>query len=114
MPGTRAALAVAGAVTACCLIAGCGQPSSTLEPTRGPNQQECVQAVFDVLSGMFSRPYDSGPFESFITRYGTQSVTYNAYLDVFTSFYSLSNSGGVPGAESRLRPIVTRDCAAAS
>jgi hypothetical protein len=60
---------------------------------------------------MFTKPYDNGPFEAFITRYGTQSVTYNAYLDVFTSFYSISTVAGVAGAQARLRPIVMRDCA---
>lgn len=111
----RTAVAVAGCVATCCLLAACGQASSIAQqPTGSGARQECVQAVFDVLSGMVAKPYDSGPFDSFVTRYGTGSVTYNAYLDVFTSFYSLSSSGGVPGAESRLRPIVVRDCASAS
>jgi hypothetical protein len=112
MRGSRT-IAIVIAVTACCVGAGCGQPSSAIRtPTAQDTGQECVQAVFSVLSGMFTKPYDNGPFEAFITRYGTQSVTYNAYLDVFTSFYSLSTAAGVTSAESRLRSTVTRDCAA--
>lgn len=107
---TCAAVAVLG-----CVATGCAHTTSA---TRGSAlsspQQQCVQAVFDVLSGMITKPYDNGPFEAFVTRYGTQSVTYNAYLDVFTSFYSLSANDGVRGAEQRLRPMVTKDCAASS
>ena len=120
-PGTKAGgmpLALRGArIVACavvvgCAVAACGQPDAT--PRAPSPQQECVQAVFDVLSGMVSRPYDNRPFADFVTRYGTQSVPYSAYLDVFTSFRSLSASQGVHGAENRLRAIVTRDCAGAS
>jgi hypothetical protein len=94
-----------------CVVTGCGEAVSTPQgPTQASNQQQCVQAVFDVLSGMIAKPFDNAPFQAFVTRYGTQSVTYNAYLDVFTSFYSLSADHGVPGAESRLRAIVARDC----
>jgi hypothetical protein len=73
-----------------------------------------VQAVFDVLRGMVNKPYDGQPFKSFVTTYGTQSVTYDAYLDVFTSFYSLSASNGVQHAETRLLPTVSRDCSPGS
>jgi hypothetical protein len=95
---------------------GCAQgpaPSTQAVP-RATAQQACVQAVFDVLSGMFSRPYDNRPFQDFVTRYGTQSVTYGAYRDAFAPFYDLAASNGVPGAEQRLRSAVTRECAAAS
>ena len=53
------------------------------------------------------------PFEEFVTRYGTGSVTYSAYLDAFTPFYDLSATDGVRGAEDRLRAAVTKECAAA-
>jgi hypothetical protein len=76
-------------------------------------QQQCVQAVFTVLSGMVSRPYDNRPFEDFVTRYGTDSVTYSAYRDTFTSFYDLSASQGIRGAENRLRASITEECASA-
>lgn len=102
-------------VAVCCVAAGCGTgvPGSEGAPAESA-QQECVDAVFGVLSGMIDRPYDNRPFQDFVTRYGTGSVTYSAYLDVFSSFYSLSASQGVRGAEDRLRATVTRDCAAAS
>lgn len=102
----------AAVVVVGCVVAACGQADSA--PGAPSPQQQCVQAVFGVLDGMISRPYDSQPFADFVTRYGTQSVTYSAYLDVFTSFRSLSASQGVHGAESRLRPELTRDCAGAS
>jgi hypothetical protein len=105
--GVCAAVVVVG-----CVASGCGEAVSTPQgPVRANAQQQCVQAVFDVLSGMIANPYDSSPFEAFVTRYGTQSVTYNAYRDVFTSFYSLSTDHGVRGAEDRLRSVVARDCA---
>jgi hypothetical protein len=98
-----------------CVAAACADSTSPSQGSASSNpQQQCVQAVFDVLSGMITRPYDNRPFEAFVTRYGTQSVTYNAYLDVFTSFYGLSADDGVRGAEQRLRPTVTKDCGASS
>lgn len=112
MRGSRAIAALTGVAAACSVVAACAQQPPATTPTAGDAQQECVQAVFTVLSGMFTRPYDNAPFERFITRYGTQSVTYNAYLNVFTSFYSLSTASGVAEAESRLRPTLMRDCAA--
>ena len=45
--------------------------------------------------------------------YGTQSVTYNAYRNTFAPFYDLAATQGVRGAEQRLRPAITKDCAAA-
>lgn len=109
------ARACAAVVVVGCVATGCAHADSSLQrPTRADAQQQCVQAVFGVLSGMADRPYDSRPFADFVTRYGTQSVTYSAYLDVFTPFQSLSASQGVQGAENRLRATVTRDCAAAS
>ena len=94
---------------------GCAQsPSSPAQAVpRATAQQACVQAVFDVLSGMFSRPFDSRPFQDFVTRYGTQSVTYSAYRDAFAPFYDLAATNGVHGAEQRLRAAVTRECATA-
>jgi hypothetical protein len=107
--GVRVAACVA--VVGCAVVA-CGQADSA--PRAPSPQQQCVQAVFGVLSGMITRPYDSQPFADFVTRYGTQSVTYSAYLDVFSSFRDLSAAQGVHAAEDRLRGTVTRDCAAAS
>lgn len=95
-----------------CALAACGTANSS---PAGPNpQQQCVQAVFGVLSGMTDRPYDGRPFADFVTRYGTRSVTYSAYLDVFTSFRTMAGSQGVRTAEDRLRTEVTKDCADAS
>jgi hypothetical protein len=110
---------VAGVCTAVvvigCVATGCAAPASTGQVLTKTNaQQECVQAVFDVLSGMVNRPYDNRPFEDFVTRYGTGSVTYTAYLDAFAPFYDLSTTQGVQGAEQRLRASITRECAAAS
>jgi hypothetical protein len=108
--GVCAAVVVVG-----CVAAGCGSDASGTQGPTGENvRQECVDAVFGVLSGMIERPYDNRPFQDFVTRYGTGSVTYSAYLDVFSSFYSLSASQGVHAAEARLRSTVTRDCAASS
>jgi hypothetical protein len=101
-------------VIICCPATGCAQSTSPGQAVRQVSAQErCVQAVFDVLSGMVDKPYDSHPFEDFVTRYGTQSVTYTAYLDAFTPFYDLSATEGVHGAEERLRASITKECAAA-
>ncbi|HEX4704051.1 MAG TPA: hypothetical protein VH352_18130 [Pseudonocardiaceae bacterium] len=97
-----------------CTATGCAQSTSPGQAVRQVSSQErCVRAVFDVLSGMVSRPYDNHVFEDFVTRYGTQSVTYSAYLDAFTPFYDLSATEGVHGAEERLRASITKECAAA-
>jgi hypothetical protein len=92
---------------------GCAQSPTQAVPRTTP-QQACVRAVFDVLSGMFSRPYDNRPFQDFVTRYGTQSVTYGAYRDAFAPFYDLAATNGVHGAEQHLRAAVTQECASAS
>ncbi|HEY3752883.1 MAG TPA: hypothetical protein VGL80_27165 [Pseudonocardiaceae bacterium] len=97
------------------LMAGCAGSSQTNPgPSTATAQQQCVQAVFNVLRGMVNKPYDGQPFESFVTTYGTRSVTYDAYLDVFTSFYTLSSTTGVQHAETRLLPTVSRDCSPGS
>jgi hypothetical protein len=108
MAGVGAALVIFG-ITGC---AQSGQTPSTL-PTTGNTspREQCVQAVFTVLSGMVSRPYDNRPFEDFVTRYGTGSVTYSAYLTAFTPFYDLASTQGIRGAETRLRPTIERACA---
>jgi hypothetical protein len=97
--------------------AGCAQQTQTTlaVPTSAvvSPQQQCVGAVFTVLAGMVSRPYDNHPFEDFVTHYGPGSVTYSAYRDAFTPFYDLAATEGVRGAEDRLRASVTRECAAA-
>jgi hypothetical protein len=113
MPLAFNGIRVAGCVVVIgCAAVACGQADTA--PAAPSAQQQCVQAVFDVLSGMITKPYDSQPFADFVTRYGTQSVTYSAYLDVFSSFRSLSAAQGVRAAEDRLRAAVTRDCAGAS
>jgi hypothetical protein len=91
-----------------CLAAGCGQSSPAGHPG---TVAQCVRAVFDVLSGMVNRPFDDRPFQDFVVRYGTGSVAYTTYRDLFTSFHRLANSVGVRATEDRLRPIATRDCA---
>lgn len=97
--------------------AGCAQQTQTTlsVPTSAvlSAQEQCVRAVFTVLAGMVSRPYDNRPFEDFVTRYGPGSVTYSTYRDAFTPFYDLSATEGVRDAEDRLRASVTRECAAA-
>jgi hypothetical protein len=103
------------AIVVGCVTTGCAQPGVTRQgPMTANPAQSCVQAVFDVLSNMVSRPYDNRPFEDFVTRYGPGTAPYDAYLDIFTSFYSLSSSAGVRGAEDRLRPVITKDCTTAS
>ncbi|HYS35823.1 MAG TPA: hypothetical protein VEO01_09350 [Pseudonocardiaceae bacterium] len=93
---------------------GCAQAtSSTKAISRTTAQQACVQAVFDVLSGMVNRPFDNQPFQDFVTRYGTESVTYNAYRDSFAPFYDLAATQGVQGAEQHLRALITKECGAA-
>jgi hypothetical protein len=93
---------------------GCAQATSPTQAVpRATAQQACVQAVFDVLSGMFSRPYDNRPFQDFVTRYSTQSVTYSVYRDAFAPFHDLAATDGVHGAEQRLRALITQECAAA-
>jgi hypothetical protein len=94
---------------------GCAQSSAPpiQAAPRATAQQACVQAVLDVLSGMFSRPFDNRPFQDFVTRYGTQSVTYGAYRDAFAPFYDLAATDGVRSAEQRLRAAITKECAAA-
>jgi hypothetical protein len=98
-----------------CTATGCAQsPAPPIQAVpMATAQQACVQAVFDVLSGMVSRPFDNRPFQDFVTRYGTQSVTYSAYRDAFAPFYDLAASNGVRGAEQRLRADITKECAAA-
>lgn len=65
---------IAGCVMAGCVLVACGQATSApRQPTIADPRGRSVQAVFGMLSGMFTRPYDSGPFDSFVTRYGTQS-----------------------------------------
>ncbi|HEY0806949.1 MAG TPA: hypothetical protein VGD84_17895 [Pseudonocardiaceae bacterium] len=106
-----------------CAATGCAQTSQTTQavPTNPVTpQQQCVRAVFAVLSAMVSHPHDNRPFEDFVARYGTTSVTYAAYRDAFTPFYDLSApfydlsaTHGIRGAEDRLRDSVTKKCAAA-
>ena len=112
MPG-RVAGGVATVIAIGCVAVGCGQPAPSGGRQRITAAQQCVQAVFDVLGTMVSRPFDDRPFQDFVTRYGTGSVAYTAYRDLFTSFHSLAGTLGVRGAEDRLRPVAARDCAIA-
>jgi len=95
-----------------CAASGCAQSPGQAVP-RATARQDCVRAVFDVLSGMAARPFDNQPFQDFVTRYGTESVTYNAYRNAFAPFYDLAATQGVLGAEQRLRAEITKECAAA-
>jgi hypothetical protein len=110
-------MAGVGAALVILICTGCAQstqtPSSLPTGVRPTPQEQCVQAVFTVLSGMVSRPYDNRPFEDFVTRYGTGSVTYSAYLTAFTPFYDVAATQGIGGAEKRLRPTIERACAGA-
>ncbi|HEX4221359.1 MAG TPA: hypothetical protein VHZ97_03285, partial [Pseudonocardiaceae bacterium] len=47
---------------------GCGQPSdaSTAAASAPVSQQECVSAVYTVLSGMIAKPDDNQPFDDFV------------------------------------------------
>ena len=95
--------------------AGCGQYADPSADASTPvSQQECVSAVYDVLSGMVAKPDDDQPFDDFVTRYGTTSATYAAYRDSFDPFYNEAVAHGIKAAESAVRDTVTRDCATAN
>ena len=56
--------------------AGCGQyadSTATATAATPVTQQECVSAVYTVLTGMIAKPDDDQPFDDFVTRYGTTS-----------------------------------------
>ncbi|HJP80064.1 MAG TPA: hypothetical protein VJ914_37680 [Pseudonocardiaceae bacterium] len=91
--------------------AACGQPSGPSVDASAPvSQQECVSAVYTVLSGMIAKPDDDQPFDDFVTRYSPTSPTYTAYRDSFDPFYSEAVAHGVKAAEDAVRSTVTRDC----
>lgn len=95
--------------------AGCGQDSTSgAAGLASISPQECEQAVFDVLSGIIAKPQDDQPFETFVSRYGTQSATYAAYRDSFNPFYNEAVSHGIKAAENDVRGTVTKDCSADS
>lgn len=106
--GVLTAVLVAG-----CAVAGCAQSAAGARvPVPVDPGARCVQAVLGVLADMVGRPYDSRPFEDFVTTYGPGTVTYEAYLHAFTSFHSLTATTGVRTAEDRLRPLISEECAA--
>lgn len=91
--------------------AACGQPAGPNVDASAPvSQQECVSAVYTVLSGMIAKPDDDQPFDDFVTRYSPNSPTYTAYRDSFDPFYSEAVAHGVKAAEDAVRGTVTRDC----
>jgi hypothetical protein len=95
--------------------AGCGQyadPSAAAAPP--VTQQECVSAVYTVLTSMVAKPDDDQPFDDFVTHYGTGSPTYTAYRDSFDPFYNEAVAHGLKAAESAVRGTVTRDCSTTS
>lgn len=93
--------------------AGCGR---YVDPSADPGSQvppqECVSAVYTVLTGMVAKPDDDQPFEDFVNRYGAASPTYTAYRDSFDPFYNDAVAHGIKAAEQDVRATVTRDCAA--
>lgn len=94
--------------------AGCGQyaeSSAAAAPPAPVTQQECVSAVYTVLTGMVAKPDDDQPFDDFVTRYGTTSPTYAAYRDSFDPFYNEAVAHGLKAAEAAVRGTVTKDCA---
>jgi hypothetical protein len=96
----------------------CGQYSDSTASTSaaaGPvSQQECVSAVYTVLTGMIAKPNDDHPFDDFVTHYGTTSPTYAAYRDSFDPFYSEAVAHGIKAAEQTVRGTVTKDCSTAN
>jgi hypothetical protein len=96
--------------------AGCGHfIGSSTDPSADAagqvSQQECVSAVYTVLTGMVAKPDDDQPFEDFVNRYGADSPTYTAYRDSFDPFYTDAVTHGIKSAEQDVRTLVTRDCA---
>src|SRR5437879_12066764 len=90
--------------------AGCGQHADPGASAATPvSQQECVSAVYTVLTGMVAKPDDDQPFGEFVTRYGTTSPTYAAYRDSFDPFYAEAVAHGIKAAEQAVRGTVTRD-----
>lgn len=95
--------------------AGCGQYAASTATAATPvTQQECVSAVYTVLTGMVAKPDDDQPFDDFVTRYGTTSSTYTAYRDSFDPFYNEAVAHGLKAAETAVRGTVTRDCSTTS
>jgi hypothetical protein len=94
---------------------GCGQYADpSAEASTPVNQQQCVSAVYNVLTAMIAKPDDDQPFDDFVTHYGTTSATYTAYRDSFDPFYNEAVAHGIKAAETAVRDTVTRDCATAS
>lgn len=109
--GTLAVAIIVVGLTA----AGCGQPAEQSAEAPAPvSQQECVSAVYTVLSGMIVKPDDDQPFDDFVARYSPTSPTYTAYRDSFDPFYNEAVSHGIKAAEDAVRSTVTRDCSTTS
>ena len=95
--------------------AGCGQYADSGGAAASPvSRQECVSAVYAVLTGMVAKPDDDQPFEDFVTRYGTTSPTYAAYRDSFDPFYTEAVAHGLKAADAAVHNTVTRDCSTTS
>lgn len=91
--------------------AGCGRYVDPGADSSGQvSRQECVSAVYAVLSGMVARPNDDQPFEDFVNHYGAASPTYTAYRDSFDPFYNDALTHGIKAAEQDVRATVIRDC----
>jgi hypothetical protein len=101
------AIVIVGLTTAGC--AQLAQPSAEA-PAAAVSQQECVSAVFSVLTGIIAKPQDDQPFEDFVNHYGTQSATYTAYRDSYNPFYNEAVEHGIKAAENDVRTVVNRDC----
>ncbi|HEY4019034.1 MAG TPA: hypothetical protein VGM75_10130 [Pseudonocardiaceae bacterium] len=93
--------------------ASCGQ-YPTADAATPISQQECVSAVYTVLTGMIAKPNDDQPFDDFVTHYGTASPTYAAYRDSFDPFYNEAVAHGIKAAEQTVRGTVTKDCSTAN
>ena len=90
--------------------AGCGQYTDASASAAPVSQQECVSAVYTVLTGMVATPDDDQPFDNFVTRYGTTSPTYAAYRDSFDPFYNEAVAHGIKAAEQVVHGTVAKDC----
>lgn len=95
--------------------ASCGQyPTADAATPTSTSPQECVSAVYTVLTGMIAKPNDNQPFDDFVTHYGTTSPTYAAYRDTFDPFYNEAVAHGIKVAEQTVRGTVTKDCSTAN
>jgi hypothetical protein len=95
-------------------VVSCSSTEPADDALPATTQQQCVQAVFNALSGMITQPSQDRPFDQFVDQYGTSSPAYAAYQHSFGQFYGVAVRQGVAVAETSVRPGVTKDCAASS